>query len=322
MAPTTSALSPTDAPLTPGTSAEGSMVPTLHGTHTSSTRRTGSTRYGPFELRWTETGPFDGPVTLLLHGIYAGAHGYEWRELVPLLDGSMPGAGAPHRVRVADLLGAGGSDRPDLEYDPAVVLGAVRALIGDCGPDCTVIASSLTGAYATKAIADSIRPGDTPADTPRLVLVTPTGLGDAQRRRGGLVARAAYAVGRHTPIGDLAVAALTSGPSVRWFQRNKTYSNPEALHEDEVVETRRAGRLPNGKHLQLAFVTGRLALPLSRADVRAARPLVVWARGQAFSEDSDMALWQAAGATVVAVPSGLPQVEEPGRLADLIRTRA
>jgi hypothetical protein len=33
-----------------------------------------------------------------------------------------------------------------------------------------------------------------------------------------------------------------------------------------------------------------------------------------------MALWQAAGATVVAVPSGLPQVEEPGRLADLIRT--
>lgn len=319
MASTAYAPSPTDAPLTTGAFTADSLLPTVHGTHTSSMRREGTTRFGPFVLRWTETGPYTGPVTLLLHGIYAGAHGYEWRELVPLLDGSTPGAGAPQRVRVADLLGAGHSDHPDLEFEPTVILGAVRALIDDCGPHCRVVASSLTGAYATKAIADSVRPGDTPATTPRLVLITPTGLGEAQRHRGGLAARAAYALGRHTPIGDLAIAALTSGPSVRWFQRHKSYANPEALHEDEVVETRRAGRLRNGKHLQLAFVTGRLALPLSRADVRAARPLVVWARGQAFSDDAEMARWQAAGSTVVALPSGLPQVEEPERLAALLR---
>lgn len=311
--------SPTDAPLTADGFTADALLATVHGSHTPANRRDGTTPFGPFTLRWTETGPATGPVTLLLHGIYAGAHGYEWRELVPLLDGSAPGSGPPRRVRVADLLGAGHSDRPDLDFDPTVVLGAVRALIADAGPHCQVVASSLTGAYATRVVAEAIEPGATPATTPRLVLVTPTGLGEAQRHRGARLARAAYALGRHTPFGDAVVAALTSGPSVRWFQRHKSYADPSALHEDEVVETRRAGRLPNAKHLQLAFVTGRLALPLERHDVRAARPLVVWGRGQAFSDDSDIARWQAAGATVVVLPSGLPQVEEPQRLAALLR---
>ena len=291
-------------------------APYLDGPESSTIARDGETEFGPFTLRWTETGPSDGPVTLLLHGIYAGANGYEWRDLVPFLDGSVPRSDAPRRVRVADLLGAGFSDRPDLEYDQGVILGAVRALIADAGPEPLVVASSLTAAYATRVLAEMA--ADTGTPPARLVLVTPTGLGAAQGHPGGLPSRLAYALGRHTPLGDLVVADLTSGPSVRWFQRHKSYADPASLHDEEVTETRRAGRLPNAKHLQLAFVTGRLALPLERAEVRAARPLVVWARGQAFADDADMARWQMAGATVVALPSGLPQVEEPAHLAAVI----
>jgi len=289
------------------------VTTTIHGSHVSSTVRDGETSCGPFTLRWTESGPTSGPVTLLLHGIYAGANGYEWRDLVPVLDGTTPGSGPALRVRVPDLLGAGLSDRPDLEYDPDIVLGAVRSLIDDAGPGVTVVASSLTGAYATKALATG------PIPDARLVLITPTGLGDAQSGRGGLVSRVAYALGRHTPLGDAVVAALTSGPSVTWFQQHSTYADPHSLQHDEVVETRRSGRLPNAKHLQLAFVTGRLAMPIGRDDVAATTPLVVWARGQEFVDEVDMVRWQASGAHVVAVSSGLPQVEEPERLASILR---
>src|SRR5690349_2830515 len=95
------------------------------------TLTTGSTACGPFVMRWTEHGPPDAPLVLLLHGIYAGAHSYEWRNLVPVL--------APdHRVRVPDLLGAGRSDRPDLEFTPGVVQSAVDALVIDAGPDVHV----------------------------------------------------------------------------------------------------------------------------------------------------------------------------------------
>ena len=69
----------------------------------------GSTPVGPFDVRWTEVGPADAPCVLLLHGLYAGAHSYEWRALTPVL-------AATSRVRVADLLGAGESDRPDLDF--------------------------------------------------------------------------------------------------------------------------------------------------------------------------------------------------------------
>ncbi len=115
-------------------------------TSTTSALTTGSTPCGPFVMRWVEHGPPDAPLVLLLHGIYAGAHSYEWRNLVPVL-------ARDHRVRVPDLLGAGRSDRPDLEYTREVVQSAVDALVIDAGPDAHVVASSLTGAYALRTVA-------------------------------------------------------------------------------------------------------------------------------------------------------------------------
>jgi pimeloyl-ACP methyl ester carboxylesterase len=264
----------------------------------------GTTACGPFVMRWQETGPATAPLVVLLHGIYAGAHAYEWRELVPHLTDR-------YRVRVPDLLGSGESDRPDLEYTRAVVQGAVDALIRDAGPDAHVVASSLTGAYALRAVVSGAGVGS-------LTLITPTGLGAHREHPPKGAVSALYSLARHTPAGDLLVDALTSAPSVRWFQTNKTYRDPSVLHDDELVETRRAGRLANAKHLQLAFVFGRLALDLSPDDVERVRPTVIWARAQGFTDQSEADRWRAAGARVVELDSGLPQVEEPAVVAQTI----
>jgi pimeloyl-ACP methyl ester carboxylesterase len=265
----------------------------------------GSTQCGPFRVAWTETGPADAPRVLLLHGLYAGAHSYEWRALAPVLSSSF-------RVRVPDLLGAGDSDRPDLEYTRSIVQSVVDALISDSGSDTIVVASSLTGAYALRSVATG-----TPVSS--LVLLTPTGLGHLREGRPNAFANTVYDLARHTPIGDLFVAALTSGPSVRWFQTHKTYRDPSVFNRGELDATRRAGRLPNAKHLQLAFVFGRLALDVTPEDVRRVAPTVIWGCGQDFVDNEERHRWSEAGAPVVDAPSGLPQVEEPDNVAAIVR---
>ena len=260
----------------------------------------GRTRFGPYDMRWVEAGPPGAPGVLLLHGLYAGATAYEWRHLTPLL-------ARGHRVRVPDLLGAGGSDRPRLAYTPTVVGRAVAALIEDAGPDVHVVASSLTGAYALRAVAERPRGA--------LTLITPPGLGGGTR--SAAPAPVAEALER-TPLGDVVVRALTSRPSVRWFQRHRTFADPDALTPEEELVTRRSGRLRGAKHLQLAFVSGRLSVTVDPQDVRLVRPTVLWADGQRFVDPADAERWTACGARVVRLPSGLPQVEEPDRVAELV----
>jgi pimeloyl-ACP methyl ester carboxylesterase len=263
----------------------------------------GSTRFGPFTIRWTEVGPRDAPRVLLLHGVYAGAHSYEWRRLVPVL-------AQRFRVRVPDLLGAGASDRPNIEYTPEVLTGVVSALIRDTGHNCQVVASSLTAAHAVRAVRD-----DAPAAA--LTLITPTGLG---RRRpapprwiGSM-----FELLRSTPVGNLLLIALTSSRSVRWFQTHRTYRDPGFLDDEELRETKRAGRERGAKHLQLAFVFDRLSIEVDHEVIGDVAPTVIWATGQRFTDNAEADAWRAAGAAVVEVDSGLPQVEDPAGIARVI----
>lgn len=243
----------------------------------------------------------------MLHGLYAGAHSYEWRDFAPVLSRRF-------RVRVPDLLGAGQSDRPDLEFTRAVVQSSVDALIADMS-GAAVIASSLTGAYALRTLSAASERQGQPGS---LILITPPGMGNHREHAPARLNAVLYELARRTPIGEVIVGGLTSRPSVSWFQRKKTYADEASLEPSEVDETRRAGRLGHAKHLQLAFVFGRLSLDIADSDVARVQPTVVWARGQHFTANDEARAWERAGARVFDVESGLPQVEEPDRLAELI----
>lgn len=124
-------------------------------------------------------------------------------------------------------------------------------------------------------------------------------------------------LGRHTPIGDVVVAGLQSGPSVRWFLRNQVYVEKAEVTDDVVRGHVEAGRARNAKHAVLAFVTGRLALRLDPSEVDPARTLVLWGDGERFTGEADREAWVATGARVARFVSGLPQSEEPDRVAEL-----
>lgn len=261
----------------------------------------GVTYVGPFAQAWTEEG--DGPRVLLLHGIHAGASGHEWASLVPLL--------REHRsVRVPDLLGCGRSDHPDLDYTPQVVLAAVGSLIRAAGPNTHVVASSLTAAYALKAVAHGARVAG-------LTLITPTGLGRAQAPAASRPwAKALYAVGRHTPLGDVFTLAVGSKPSVRWFLGRRAYGDADNVREETVDAYSREVQATNAKHLTLAFVTGRLALHVDPDEVREVQPDVIWACGQRFTPNIEADAWVRAGANVTMRGVGMPHVEAPELVAD------
>jgi haloalkane dehalogenase len=265
--------------------------------------RPGTTRLGPFALRWTERGT--GPRVLLLHGIYAGANADEWDLLVPRLH-------TARTVRVPDLLGCGRSDHPDLEFTPEIVLAVVDALIRDAGPDVHVVASSLTAAYAVRAVAQG-------APVTRLTLLTPTGLGQAQTRPANNVARACYVLSRHTPLGDVLTWLLGTRCSVRWFLEHQAYGDPNKVTSALVDSYHRATHQRNAKHLTLAFVTGALALRLDDVEVKECEPEVLWAGADGFNPRADAQLWSDARARVAIFEGiGLPHREVPELVAEFV----
>jgi len=118
-------------------------------------------------------------------------------------------------------------------------------------------------------------------------------------------------------MGDALVRGLSSRPSIRWFLDHQTYTTRTA-DDDEVEQSRRMARRRNGKHSQLAFVFNRLALPVDPAHVRQVAPTVIWADGQGFTDPADATRWADAGAVVEHRGCGLPQVEEPESLLDVL----
>ncbi len=137
------------------TAAAPPLWPTLPGETKRYSWRDGEISYA---VRGTGT-----PV-LLLHGIYASACGYEMRRVfAPFAE--------RYRVYCPDLIGFGLSDRPAMDYTPAIFMQMLRDFVQDViGRSCIVVASSLTAAYAIQLAFDH------PGLFRRLVLALPTGL--------------------------------------------------------------------------------------------------------------------------------------------------
>ena len=106
-----------------------------------------STDVDDFVLDYTDDGPRDAPVVVLLHGWPGGSHDY--RDIVPLL--------SDLRTVVPDLRGFGRSDRhlrdPATSYSAAAQARSVAGLIAELGLDRPVVAGYDVGSRVAQRLA-------------------------------------------------------------------------------------------------------------------------------------------------------------------------
>lgn len=227
-----------------------------------------------------ETGTYDWPggrifytyrgqrePLLLVHGLYAGADSHDYfRVFGPLAE--------RYRVYAYDLLGFGHSARPNVRYSGPLYVRLMVDFVRDViGRPATVIANSLSGSHAIRAAAqepDLIR---------RLILIAPDGTVEESVQPGALSSAAYLAFNLFPDLGEAARNLIASRASLRWYLRNMAYYDPSKVTTERIEYGYRSAHQPGAEHALVAFVTGRLNVPVDDALRQTVQPLsLFWGR--------------------------------------------
>jgi len=159
-----------------------------------------------------------GRPVVLLHGIYAGASGYEWRKNFDALSGH-------GLVYAPDWLGFGLSDKPRIRYTAAQYIEQLSQFLREVVKEpCDLVASSLACAYAVQVAADL------PEVIHSLVLVCPTGFRHLAKAPDAGTATI-YALTHAPLLGTTIHNAITSLPGLRHYLMNETYFDPSYVDD-------------------------------------------------------------------------------------------
>jgi pimeloyl-ACP methyl ester carboxylesterase len=265
--------------------------------------------YGVFA---TELG--SGPPVILVHGIYAGASSYEFRNLFPLL-------AQHHRVIAFDLLGCGLSDRPNLGYSADLFTEQIIDAFAEFGADepVTLVGSSLGAAFTIRAAAR------TTARVARLVTICPTGLGGILDRPPSGVQRAMAGTVRSPLLGEALFNALASRPSIKHFL-DQSYADTASVTPEIIAHYYALAHQPGARYVPAHFVGGLLNCNIAQDLPFIDAPLLIaWGeRASRFSPPAGAGefLKLAQHATLVTFPESglLPHEEEPVAMCDAIDT--
>ncbi len=205
----------------------------------------------------------EGPPILFIHGIHAAAWSYEWRDNVDYF-------ARRNTVYTLDLLGFGRSERPPLRYSARLFISLISDFVAQViNAPCTLVASSLAGAYAIVLAARD------PHRFPALALIAPTGL--VRLNQPATVSGDAGRFAIDAPVaGTAAFNALVSRRSLRHFLR-KAYAD-DTLVTPEMIEAYYANSHQRGaRHAPAAFLSGHLNIDVRQALRRLTQPgLLVW----------------------------------------------
>jgi len=260
-------------------------------------------RWRGFDIAYTEAGDPADPDLVLFHGINAAAGNHEFHTVFERL-------AEEYHVVAPDLPGFGHSDRPPLLYSASLMTTFVRDFIDDESEDATVVASSLTGAYAALAADET--------DLSELVLVCPTdtSMGDRSVARRSLL--------RAPLVGTAIYNLVVSKPSIRHFHADHGYYDMDKLTDDVVDYEWTSGHQPGARFAPASFVSGFLDPVDDLGDALATLDVpvtLVW------GEDADITplssgrdLAERADATLVVFGDSLllPHVEHPAQFVDVV----
>jgi pimeloyl-ACP methyl ester carboxylesterase len=192
--------------------------------------------------------PGTGPPVVLLHSFNAVASS---REMQPIAEHLVATTDRP--VYALDWLGFGRSDRGPLDYSPALYERQLYHFLREVpATPVDLVALSLGGEYAaqiTLQAAPMVR---------RLVLVSPTGLGEAR----GLSAsgRFGLALAEKTGSFELLYYALTRRSSLRDYYARQIFLAPDAIPEALLDYAEQTAHVRGAHRAPLRFVDGTLSL--------------------------------------------------------------
>jgi pimeloyl-ACP methyl ester carboxylesterase len=264
-------------------------------------------RWRGFDIGYTEAGDPDDPDLILFHGINAAGSSHEFHTVFHRL-------AEDYHVLAPDLPGFGHSDRPPLLYSASLLTTFVRDFVADNTEDATVVASSLTGAYAAAAARE--------VDVAELVLICPTdtSMGDRNVWVRSLL--------RSPLVGQAVYNLIVSKPSIRYFHEDHGYYDMDNLTDAVVDYEWTSGHQPGARFAPASFVSGFLDPEEELGDVLADLDVpvtLVWgteADITPLSMGRDLA--EQANAKLVSIDQSLllPHVEHPAEFVDIVRGTA
>jgi pimeloyl-ACP methyl ester carboxylesterase len=226
-----------------------------------------------------------GKTVLLLHGIYMGASGYEWRKNFDTLSEHF-------NVYALDWLGFGLSDKPRIRYTDTVYIEQLKQFLREVIKEpCAIIASSLAGAYAIQAAHDL------PDLVSDLILVEPTGmrrLSSTPDAKNELIYQLL-----HAPLlGTTFHNVIASMPYLRGYLMNQTYFDPSYVDETMVDHFSTASHQYGSQNAPPAFLAGLLNHNVADAfpHLRQKNIRIVWGREARITPLSDAEAFLAANA--------------------------
>lgn len=260
-------------------------------------------RWRGFDIAYTELGDPEDDDVILLHGTSVAASSHEFAEIADRL-------AAEYHVIVPDLPGFGHSDRPPLLYSASLYEAFVEDAIRDLTTAPIVIASSLTSAYAAAAAGNT--------DVERLVLICPTdtAMGSRQVWLRTLL--------RSPVVGTGLYNLLVSKASLKYFNADHGYYDPENMSEDVLDYEWQTAHQPGARFAPASFVSGFLNAERSLEEMLQsvdAPTTFVWGRdvettplsaGRTLAESVD------AGLIVISKAKLLPHVEHPEQFLQVL----
>ncbi|WP_306056802.1 alpha/beta fold hydrolase [Natronococcus wangiae] len=259
-------------------------------------------RWRGIEVSYTVAGDPSDEDLLLLHGIHAGASSYEFEPIIERLAEN-------YRVVAVDLPGFGRSERPPLVYSANLYAEFVRDFAADVTDEPTVIASSLTGAFAVDAAEDT--------EFDQLVLICPTDdTGTSRPRLRTLI--------RSPVVGTTLFNALASKPSLRYFYDRDGYYDPDRIDEEEVEYAWKSAHQPGARYAPASFASGTLDPDFDLQTELAALETpttLIWGRDAdlvPLSEGRDLADAADLDLVVIDYATQLPHAEHPEKFVEYL----
>ena len=264
----------------------------------------GTYRWRGFGISYTELGDPADDDLLLLHGTNAAASSHEYHTVADEL-------AEDYHVIVPDLPGYGHSDRPPLLYSASLYEAFVEDIIEDLTDNPIVVASSLTNSYAAAAVQN--------VSVSQLVCICPTDTSMGSRQ---VWLRALL---RSPVLGTGLYNLVVSKPSLRYFNADHGYYDPENLSDEIVDYEWLTSHQPGARFAPASFISGflnpegSLEEHLSNVDI----PMTfIWGRNAnvtPLEDGRDLAEHVDAGLVVFDQAKLLPHVEHPEQFVDVVR---